>query len=47
MDQKREISDCINRLPLEKMCEVVQIIQESMPLVSYIYIYGYFNLCLN
>jgi hypothetical protein len=32
MDQKREISDCINKLPLEKMCEVVQIIQESMPL---------------
>jgi len=37
MDQKREISDCINKLPAEKMCEVVQIIQESIPLVSYIY----------
>jgi len=32
MDQKREISDCINKLPAEKMCEVVQIIQESIPL---------------
>ena len=39
MDQKREISDCINKLPLEKMCEVVQIIQESMPLVSFIYLF--------
>jgi len=42
MDQKREISDCINKLPAEKMCEVVQIIQESIPLVSFFFFFFFF-----
>jgi len=40
MEQKKELSESINNLPPEKLGEVVQIIQESMPLV-YTYIYTY------
>lgn len=33
IEQKKELSESINKLPPEKLGEVVQIIQESMPLV--------------
>jgi len=33
MEQKKELSESINSLPPEKLGEVVQIIQEAMPLV--------------